>query len=132
METAALLTKLMEQVVIGLNTFYPAKIVSFDINTQEATIQPLFQTKEYGQAPQTRPILEGVPVLNRRYQERTEGNVWGPMVESRMVLKTDDIVMCAVSQRSLDDIDNGKPYYAGKARILNMQDSVITGVIKYA
>lgn len=131
METANFLQQMMQQVVLGINTCYPAKILSFNIEQQEATIQPLFQTKEYGQPSQTQPILEDVPVLRMRYQERTEGGAWGQTIEHRAILKKGDIVMCTVAQRSLDDVEEGVPYTPSKARVMNMQDSVIVGVLNY-
>lgn len=129
METADVLARLMQQVILGMHTYYPAKVLSFNIYDQTATIQPLFQTKEYGQSPKTQPIVEDVPVQFQRYQYRTEGGSWSQAFEYRTVLKVDDIVMCAVAQRSLDDADSRQPHYAGKARIMNLQDSVILGVL---
>lgn len=116
--------KFKQDILLTINTCFPARIESFDESTGTATIQPLFKTKYYGQEPRTQPIIVGVPVLKQRY--RVNGGteqLYEPM------LQTGDKVLCVCAQRSLDDVMSGQPYYAGKSRILDMQDAVIVGVM---
>lgn len=100
-----------EQIVLSLNTCFPAKILSFD--GREAKIQPLFMVKPYNEPAEPLAVIEGVPALKHVIPDIT----------------TNAVVLCVVAQRSLDDALSGKPYYAGKARILSVQDAVIVGVM---
>lgn len=123
-ESAMFLQEFKEQILLTVNTCYPARVLIFDENNLEAKIQPLFMTKDVGEEPEEQDVLEGVPLMYQQYKIDN-----GPTQKFVPVVKKGDIVMCIVAQRSLDDADVGRPYYAGKARIMNMQDSVIVGVI---
>lgn len=123
-ESAMFLQEFKEQILLAVNTCYPARVLSFDENNSEAKIQPLFMTKDVNEDPETQDVLEGVPLMFQRYRvNNSTTQTYKPVVQKG------DVVMCIVAQRSLDDADTGRPYYAGKARIMNMQDSVIVGVI---
>lgn len=125
MATADMFLKMFqEQIVLSLNTCYVAKVLSYNEQKYEATIQPLFMTKEYEEEPEKQDAVEDVPVLKQVY--RVNGGTEQTYVP---VLKSGMKVLCVVSQRSLDDYGSGQPYYPGAARIMNMQDSVIVGVM---
>ena len=113
-----------DQIILSLNTSFPALVLSYNESIREANIQPMFMTKNYNEDPQTQPIVEGVPVLMQRY--KVDG---GAVQEFVPIVRPGDIVMCVCSQRSLDDVRAGRPYYAGNSRILSLQDAVIIGVI---
>lgn len=125
MATADMFLKMFhEQIILSLNTCYVAKVLSYNEQKCEATIQPLFMTKEYEEEPEKQDAVEDVPVLKQVY--RVNGGTEQTYVP---VLKNGMKVLCVVSQRSLDDYASGQPYYPGAARIMNMQDSVIVGVM---
>lgn len=113
------------QILFSINTAFPAKVLAFDESSLEAKIQPLFKVKEVGEEPETVPVIEGVPALKHEFS--VEG---GPVQSYDPVLKVGNIVLCVCAQRSLDDAFEGKPYYAGKSRILDIQDAVIVGVLR--
>lgn len=136
---------LKNQIILSLNTCFPAKVLGFD--GEEAKIQPLFKTKEWNEEPEVQKPIEGVPILKQRYEmhqskaidvfipgaiENHTSLTYNEPVTLKPVLKVGDIVLCVVAQRSLDDVMEGVPYNVGGARIMNMQDAVIVGVIKYA
>lgn len=123
-DSTMFLKEFKEQILLAVNTCYPARVLSFDENNCEAKILPLFMTKDVNEDPETQDVLEGVPLMYQQYKVDD-----GPLQKFMPVVKKGDVVMCIVAQRSLDDMDTGRPYYAGKARIMNMQDSVIVGVI---
>ena len=130
---ASLLTRMMEQVQNGVKTAFPATVLSYDIGKCEAKIQPLFQTKEFNESPVTPHVLEDIPVLKHRFQAAPdETELWGDTMRYRPVLKSGDVVWCQIAHRSLDGMAGGSPYYPGSARIMNTQDCVIVGVVKYA
>lgn len=112
------------QILLGINTAFPAKVLTFDETTLEAKIQPLFKVKEVNEDPEALEPIEGVPVLKQRY--RVNG---GSAQQYTPTFDRGDIVLCICAQRSLDDAADGKPYYAGKSRILDIQDAVIVGVM---
>lgn len=145
MDNAMFFKEFKEQLVLSLNTCYPATVLSFDKSKCEATIQPLFMEKEYGEDPEALEPLEDIPVLQQRYEiARKAINVHIPggyedhskltfnePVTLYPSLKKGDKVLCVIAQRSLDDVDSGKPYYPGSARVMNLQDSVIVGVLPW-
>lgn len=112
-----------EQILLTINTGFPAKIISYDKNLCEAKIQPLFKMKEVGYEPETLSVIEGVPTITQRYE------VDGVIKEYKPIYKKDEKVYCVCAQRSLDDLSSGKPYYPGKSRVLSMQDAVIVGLL---
>lgn len=123
-ESAMFLQEFKEQILLAVNTCYPARVLSFDEKNLEAKIQPLFMTKDINEEAEIQDVLEGVPLLFQRYRINN-----GIPQKYQPVVQKGDVVLCVIAQRSLDDLDTGRPYYAGKARIMNMQDSVIVGVI---
>lgn len=130
---ASLLTRMMEQVANGVRTAFPALVLDYNIDKSEARIQPLFKTKEFNESPVTPNILEDIPVLKHRFQMAPdETELWGDTMRYRPVLKSGDVVWCQIAHRSLDAMESGVPYYPGSARIMNTQDCVIVGVVKYA
>lgn len=112
------------QILLGINTAFPAKVLAFDESALEAKIQPLFKVKEVGEDPEALEPIDGVPLLKQKY--RVNG---GSAQQYTPVVNRGDIVLCVCAQRSLDDAADGKPYYAGKSRILHVQDAVIVGVM---
>ena len=143
-ETHKFMDNLMQQVVLGLNVCFPARVLSPGVDS--ATILPLYKTKEYNEAPEDPMPLEDVPYLMQRYEmhqskaidvfipgglENHYSETYNEPVLMKPVLKAGDIVLCVVAQRSLDEVLNGQPYLPSKARIFNLQDAVILGVIKY-
>lgn len=136
---------LKNQIILSLNTCFPAKVLEFD--GEEAKIQPLFKTKEWNEEPEVQKPIDGVPILKQRYEvhqgkaidvfipgalENQYSLTYNEPILVKPVLKAGDIVLCVVAQRSLDDVVEGVPYNVGGARIMNTQDAVIVGVIKYA
>lgn len=112
-----------EQILLSVNTCFPASILAFDETSLEAKIQPLFMSKEVGYDAEKLSVLEGVPALTQRFKVDGETKVYKP------VYQKGDVVLCVCAQRSLDNVESKKPYYAGKSRILDIQDAVIVGVL---
>lgn len=125
MENNQLYHQLRNDILLNINTCFPARVLSF--SDGKAMIQPLFKIKYYGQEPRTLPIIEGVPTLKQRYKVRRADAEYTE--EYELVLRAGDVVLCVCAQRSLDDAMSGQPYYAGKSRILDIQDAVIVGVM---
>lgn len=130
------------QTLLMANTTFPARIESW--NGREATIQPLLMRKEYNEDAEVPPIVEGVTCIQHRYEihdskaidvfipgglENHYSITFNEPVYFMPVFKKGDIVLCSVSQRSLDDIDTKQPYLPQKSRVMNLQDSVIVGVL---
>lgn len=130
------------QTLLMANTTFPARVESW--NGQEATIQPLLMRKEYNEDAEVPPIVEGVTCIQHRYEvhdskaisvfipgglENHYSVTYNEPVYFKPVFKPGDIVLCVVAQRSLDDIDSKQPYLPQKSRVMNLQDSVIVGVL---
>lgn len=145
MATADMMTAIMTQTMLKMNTCYPAKVIS--AGESSAKIQPLFMTKEFNEDAETIDPLDDIPYLMQRYELHNSSSIgvfipgglenhysitYNEPVLFKPVLKPGDIVLCIVAQRSLDDVMGGTPYLPSKARIMNLQDSVIIGVVQYA
>ena len=74
-EQSKVLNDWLEQHLLDLHTAMFAKIVSFDYDSQTASIQPLFKTKEFGGKAMSRGVINNVPVLSHRYVVNDYKNV---------------------------------------------------------
>lgn len=125
-DSTMFLKEFKEQIMLSINIAYPAKVLSFDRDKLLAKIQPLFMTKEYNEDAEKADVLEDIPVLY--YPMRVNNST---AQDYKPDLKSGMVVQCLVNQRSMDDADEKQPYNPGKARIMNLQDSVIVGVLPY-
>lgn len=125
-DSTMFLKEFKEQIMLSINIAYPAKVLSFDRDKLLAKIQPLFMTKEYNEDAEKADVLEDIPVLYYPLQVNNS-----TAQDYKPVLKSGMIVQCLVNQRSMDDADEKQPYNPGKARVMNLQDSVIVGVLPY-
>lgn len=113
-----------QDILLSINTTMPAKVLAYDQASQEAKVQPLYKTKEKGQAPVSLPVLEGVPALSQRF------DVDGVVREYKPVLRAGDVVLLSFSQRELDDVLGGQPAYPSPNRLFPLTGAVIIGVIQ--
>lgn len=125
-DSTMFLKEFKEQIMLSINIAYPAKVLSFDRDKLLAKIQPLFMTKEYNEDAEKADVLEDIPVLY--YPMRVNNST---VQDYKPDLKSGMVVQCLVNQRSMDDADVKQPYNPGKARVMNLQDSVIVGVLPY-
>lgn len=128
-----LLGQLKRDIMLSVNTSMPAKVLSYDKDSREAKVQPLYKSKEIGRDPVDLPVLEGVPALFQRFEFKYADSPGGERTatsEMVPVLQPGDVVLISFSQRELDDALSGQVVYASPNRLFPLTSAVIVGVIR--
>lgn len=150
---SAFFSGLMGGALVGMNTAMPCKVLSYDVSTCTAKIQPLFKIKEIDKDPENLPPIEGVPVLFQRYKVHDNKKVavttdkgphtqytgtgehvhkeltFAESVEMIPDLRAGDVVQVIFNQRAIDEAQTGALVYPG-TRMFSIHDAVIVGVFR--
>lgn len=107
----------IEDKLLNLHTAYIAKVLN--VSNGEAKIQPLHRTKEKGSLSEKYPVIEGVPIASY------------PIGDSagKLNIKSGNIVLVLVCERSIDDGLNGDVYTPLTGKHHSMNNSVIIAKI---
>lgn len=119
------LNNFIRQKLLGIHTAMPAKVISFDEATKQATIQPLYMSKEVDASPSPLPLIQGVPALSQRFKVGDMAQTYEPIYQAG------DIVFVAFSERALDSVlaGGGRPVLPDSTRHHDLNDAVILGVL---
>lgn len=123
---------------LSMNTFAPARVVSFDEEKRTADVELLFLMVDLDGDLDKYPLIEDVPVAGMRYRSAKSYKALVDGVESTInpieeieftpFLKKDDVVWVAFAQRSLDNMKGNKPFNPEFYRTHDIKDAVVLGV----
>lgn len=106
----------------SIRTFMPGVIVSYDKNRNEADVQPSYLAQNEAGMSYEIPMLQSVPIISFNLREKGTNT-------SRVYVQdfgTGDIVMLAICDRAIDDLEE-KKFYPDSERMFNPVDAVIIG-----
>ena len=120
-----------------MHTCIPAKVVSFNGASYTATVQPLYNADYDGVISPMSQIVSA-PVLKWKLKLSggsitINGGQSEPFTADNVVieqkLEPGDIVLVAISERSIDDIGSGEVHTPTSSRVRDLTDGIIVGVI---